>query len=83
MAAVHSMTLLLVGAKVFGMALRRALEMLRTGERINDQLYRSTTEHRPRPLGRRWTSRPGNPWQTPGALPFLRHRLALQRRPGR
>jgi len=33
------------------MALRRTLEMLKLGERINDELYRSTLR-RPRPLGR-------------------------------
>ena len=34
------------------MALQRTLEMLKLGERINDELYRATLRRRPRPLGR-------------------------------
>ncbi|HEX5039182.1 MAG TPA: hypothetical protein VFW95_03500 [Candidatus Limnocylindria bacterium] len=33
------------------MALQRTLEMLKLGERINDDMYRSTFR-RPRPIGR-------------------------------
>ena len=39
------------GAILPGMALRRTLEMLKLGEKINDDLYRSTLR-RPRVRGR-------------------------------
>jgi hypothetical protein len=41
------------------MALRRALEMLQAGERINDQLYPSTIG-RSRGPGRLWVYQPGH-----------------------
>jgi hypothetical protein len=39
---------------VAAMALRRALEMLKAGEQINDLLYRSTLKRNSEPPGRRW-----------------------------
>jgi hypothetical protein len=41
------------------MALRRALEMLKAGERINDELYRSTVHRLRRPEVAIWVYQPG------------------------
>lgn len=40
------------GAILGRMALQRTLEMLKLGERINDDLYRSTLRRRPAVVGR-------------------------------
>lgn len=42
------------------MALRRALEMLKAGERINDELYRSTVQGLRRTAVAIWVYQPGN-----------------------
>lgn len=41
------------------MALRRALEMLKAGERINDELYRSTVHRLRRTAVTVWVYQPG------------------------
>jgi hypothetical protein len=43
------------------MALRRALEMLKAGERINDELYRSTVDGLRRSSVAIWVYQPGRP----------------------
>jgi hypothetical protein len=47
------------GGIVARMALRRALEMLKAGERINDELYRSTVAGLRRSAVAIWVYQPG------------------------
>ena len=45
---------------LFAMALLRTLEMLEAGERLNEELYRSTTRGRPDST---FLARPLDPWR--------------------